>query len=150
MRSEGQVVSLGPIRMIVKEDGTRTRGTLGIAEFVVAPHVPTPPLHVHHSHEEGFYVLEGALEFLVGTEKIRADAGACVMVPIGVAHTFANIGNEAARFLNPFTPPRYLNYFVELSNLMSTPGMPTPVQVRDLMARYDTEVVGMDSPAQRV
>jgi hypothetical protein len=30
----------------------------------------------------------------------------------------------------------------ELSNLMST-GMPTPLQMRELMACYDTEVVGV-------
>lgn len=140
--SEGRVVSLGPIRMIVKEDGTRTRGTLGIAEFVIAPHVPTPPPHVHYVHEEGFYILEGELEFLVGTEKILAGKGAYVMVPIGVPHTFANTGNEPARFLNTFTPPRYLNYFEELSTLMAASGMPSPLQMRELMARYNTEVVG--------
>lgn len=139
--ADGRVVSLGPIQMIVKEDGSRTRGTLGIAEFVVAPHVPTPPPHVHRSHEEGFYVLEGELEFLVGTEKISADKGAFVMVPIGVPHTFANTGNVPARFLNTFTPPRYLNYFLELSALMAASGTPSPIQMRDLMARYDTEVI---------
>ena len=142
---EGRVVSLGPIQMIVKEDGSRTRSTLGIAEFVVAPHVPTPPPHVHHAHEEGFYVLEGELEFLVGTEKIVAGKGASVMVPIGVPHTFANTGNGPARFLNTFTPPRYLNYFEELSALMATSGTPSPMQMRELMARYDTEVVAIPS-----
>ena len=142
---EGRIVSLGPIRMIVKEDGTRTRGTLAIAEFVIAPNVPTPPPHIHHAHEECFYILEGELEFLVGTEKIQASTGAYVTIPIGVPHTFANIGNAPARFLNTFTPPKYLNYFYELSDLLSTSGMPTPMQMGELMARYDTEVVGMAS-----
>lgn len=138
---EGRVISLGPIRMIVKEDGKRTRGTLGIAEFVVAPHVPTPPPHIHHAHEEGFYVLEGELEFLVGIERVVAGKGAFVMVPIGVLHTFANTGNTPVRFLNTFTPPRYLNYFEELSKLMAASAPPTPLQMRELMARYDTEAV---------
>jgi mannose-6-phosphate isomerase-like protein (cupin superfamily) len=140
--NEGNIVSLGPIRMIVKEDGTRTRGTLGIAEFMIPPNAPPPPPHVHHAHEEGFYVLEGELEFMVGTERVRAGKGAYVTVPIGIAHTFSNPGSQPARFLNTFTPPHYLNYFYELSQLMSTSGLPTPVQMRDLMARYNTEVVG--------
>ncbi|MEO8971176.1 MAG: cupin domain-containing protein [Ktedonobacteraceae bacterium] len=143
--NEGRVVSLGTIRMIVKEDGTRTRGTLAIAEFEIAPHVPTPPPHIHRAHEECFYILEGELEFLVDTEKIHAGTGAYVTVPIGVPHTFANTGNAPARFLNTFTPPKYLNYFYELSALLSTSGIPTPVQMGELMARYDTEVVGMVS-----
>src|SRR5947208_13313836 len=103
--NEGRVVSLGPIRMIVKEDGSRTRGTLGIAEFVIPPNAPPPPPHVHHAHEEGFYVLEGELEFLVGTERVRAGKGTYVTVPIGIAHTFSNPGSQPARFLNTFTPP---------------------------------------------
>jgi oxalate decarboxylase/phosphoglucose isomerase-like protein (cupin superfamily) len=92
--------------------------------------------------QQGFYVLEGEVEFLVGTEKMHAARGAYVTVPIGVPHAFANTGNEPARFLNTFTPPHYLNYFEELSNLMFT-GMPTALQMRELMARYDTKVVGV-------
>lgn len=138
---EGRVITLGPIRMIVKEDGTHTRNTLGIAEFEVAPNVPTPPPHIHHAHEEGFYVLEGELEFMIGSESLRAGKGTFVMVPLGVPHTFSNPGNEPARFLNTFTPPQYIHYFEELSELMSASGAPTPMQIGGLMARYDTEVV---------
>jgi mannose-6-phosphate isomerase-like protein (cupin superfamily) len=127
--------------MIVKEDGTCTRGTLAIAEFEVAPRVPTPPLHVHHAHEEGFYILDGELEFLVGMQQIHADKGTYVTVPLGVPHTFMNMGNVPARFLNTFTPPRYLNYFFELSELIAGSGMPTPVQMGEPMARYETEVI---------
>jgi mannose-6-phosphate isomerase-like protein (cupin superfamily) len=138
---EGRSVSLGAIRMTVKEDGTATRGVLGIAEFEVAPNVPTPPPHIHHTHEEGFYVLEGELEFIIGNETMRAGKGTYVTMPIGVPHTFSNPGSAPARFLNTFTPPQYINYFEELSSLMSASGIPNPAQIRDLMARYDTEVI---------
>ena len=40
---EGRMLPLGPIQMVVQEDGTHTRGTLGVAAFEVAPHAPTPP-----------------------------------------------------------------------------------------------------------
>jgi mannose-6-phosphate isomerase-like protein (cupin superfamily) len=141
--TEGHFVSLGPIRLTVKEDGTRTRGTLAIVEFEVASGAPTPPPHIHRAHEEAFYILEGDLEFLVGTEKMYLGQGGYVMVPMGVPHTFGNPGHEPVRFLNTFTPPQYLNYFFELSNLIATSGGWTPVQLRELMARYDTDVVGM-------
>jgi mannose-6-phosphate isomerase-like protein (cupin superfamily) len=139
---EGRAIPpIGPVRMLVKEDGTRTRGTLGIAESEVPPNVPTPPLHIHHAHEEGFYVLEGELEFKVGAETIRAAKGTLVMVPIGVPHTFSNPGKETVRFLTTFTPPQYLTYFEEVGNLFRA-GTPDAAQLRELMARYDTEVVG--------
>lgn len=138
---EGRTISLGPIQMVVQEDGTLTRGTLGVAEFVVPPHAPTPPPHLHHAHEEVFYVLEGELEFLAGTETVQASAGTFVMVPIGVRHTFSNPTDRPARFLNTFTPPRYIHYFEEMSQLLQAGVAPNSPQLTGLMARYDTEVV---------
>ncbi len=139
---EGRKISLGPIQMIVHEDGTHTRETLAVAEFTIPPHVPgTPPPHIHHAHEEGFYVLEGELEFLAGTERVRAAQGTWVMVPIGALHTFSNPTDKPARFLNTFTPPLYIGYFEEMSKLIFAEGGVTPQQGAELMARYDTEVV---------
>src|SRR5258707_1537178 len=122
---EGRTLPLGPIHMVVQEDGTHTRGTLGVAEFEVPPHAPTPPPHIHHAHEEGFYILDGELEFQVGADTIRAGQGAFVMVPIGVAHTFRNATDQPARFLNTFTPRRYLGYFAELAQLLQAAVPPT-------------------------
>ena len=138
---EGRTLPLGPIQMVVQEDGMHTRGTLGIAEFEVAPHAPTPPPHIHHAHEEGFYILEGELEFLAGTQTVRAVQGTFVMVPIGTVHTFSNPTDRPARFLNTFTPPRYIHYFEEMSQLLQAGVPPSSSQLTELMARYDTEVV---------
>ena len=138
---EGRVIHIGPIRVTVLEDGSSTRGTMAIAEFAFPPHSPSPAPHVHHAHEEGFYVLEGNLEFKVNGETIHAGAGSFVMVPIGVAHTFSNPTDHPARFLNTFTPPQYIHYFEEMSTLVAKSGPPTPEQARAIMAHYDTEVV---------
>jgi mannose-6-phosphate isomerase-like protein (cupin superfamily) len=138
---EGHTLPLGPIHMLVQEDGTHTRGTLGLAEFEVAPHAPTPPPHIHHAHEEGFYILEGELEFLAGTQTVRASQGTFVMVPIGTVHTFSNPTEKPARFLNTFTPSLYLGYFEELSTFIQASVSLNPQQLAELMARYDTEVV---------
>ena len=141
-RGEGHAVPLGSVHMVVQEDGTHTRGTLGFAEFEAAPHAQTPPPHIHHAHEEIFYVLEGELEFLAGTETVRAGQGTFVMVPIGAVHTFSNPTDKPARFLNTFTPPLYIDYFEEMSKLIQAGGALTQQQVVELMARYKTEIVG--------
>jgi mannose-6-phosphate isomerase-like protein (cupin superfamily) len=138
---EGRTIALGPIQMVVQEDGTQTRGTLGVAEFTVPPHVPTPPPHIHHAHEEGFYILEGELEFLAGTEILRAGQGTWVMVPMGTVHTISNPTDKPVRFLNTFTPPLYLGYFEAMSKLIQAEGALDPHQMAALMASYDTEVV---------
>lgn len=138
---KGRSIAIGPIHLNVLEDGTNTRGTMAIAEFTIPPHAPSPFPHVHHAHEEGFYVLEGELEFKVDGETLRARTGSFVMVPIGVPHTFSNPGNTPARFLNTFTPPQYISYFKEMSELVSKSGQPTPEQGQAIMARYNTAVL---------
>ncbi len=139
---EGRAISMGPIRFAVLEDGTSTRGTMAIAESTYPSHSQSPFPHIHHAHEEGFYVLEGELEFNVDGEIVHVGAGSFVMIPIGVMHTFSNPGDKLARFLSTFTPPQYIHYFEEMSELVSKSGPPTLEQVRALMARYDTELVG--------
>ena len=139
---EGHTLQFGDVQMIVKEDGTHTRGTLGVAEFLVPPQGHgVPPAHIHHTHEEGFYILEGELEFVVGIQTVRVGQGAFVMVPAGVAHTFSNPTEKPARFLSTFTPPGYLSYFEELSQLHQATASPSWQQIAELMARYDTEAV---------
>jgi quercetin dioxygenase-like cupin family protein len=138
---EGRSITMGPIHITVLEDGTNTRGTMAIAEFIYPPHSPSPFPHAHLAHEEVFYVLEGELEFQADGKTIRAGAGTFVMVPIGVPHTFSNPSEKSARFLNTFTPPQYIHYFEEMSELFSKSGPPTLEQSRAIMARYDTEIL---------
>jgi mannose-6-phosphate isomerase-like protein (cupin superfamily) len=138
---EGREMMLGSVRVTVQEDGAHTRGTFGLAEFAFPPHAPAPPPHVHHAHEEGFYILEGELEFLVGGERIQVGQGTFILVPIGVAHSFGNPTDRPARFLNTFTPPRYLGYFEEMSRQIAASGPLNPSQARELMAHYETDVV---------
>ena len=138
----GRALAVGPVRLSVKEDGTHTRGTLAIAEFTIPPHAPGPPPHVHRAHEEGFYILEGEIEFVVGEETIQVGVGGWVLAPIGVPHSFRNPGEKSARFLNTFTPDRYIGYFNEIAALSNVSGQPDAAQMAEIMARYDSDVVG--------
>src|SRR3954452_19047803 len=126
--------------MTVKEDGSRTRGTLAVLEFEASGAFPSPVPHFHRNHEEGFYVLEGELEFTVGSETIAAPAGTWVMVPIGVPHTFRNARSEPVRFLGTMSPDLYVHYFEEISPLFAS-GHPDPKAIGEIMARYHTETL---------
>jgi quercetin dioxygenase-like cupin family protein len=55
-----------------------SQGAEGVAlvEHVVVAGSAGPPLHMHPSHAEGFYVLAGELTFQVGDEMRTARAGA--------------------------------------------------------------------------
>ena len=43
------------------------------------------PLHAH-DEEQMTYVLQGALQFLVGGEDVRVEEGEVLLIPSGVAH----------------------------------------------------------------
>ncbi len=73
-------------------------------EFVHGPGEQGPDLHVHHDHVDAFVVLEGELSFTFQGASLHAAAGTIVVVPPRVAHTYANEGAAAARFLNLHAP----------------------------------------------
>jgi uncharacterized cupin superfamily protein len=54
---------------------------------VVAPAGYQPPLHVHEEEDEALYILDGELTITIGETEHRAEAGAFVLSPMGVAHT---------------------------------------------------------------
>ena len=66
---------------------------------------PIAGLHVHHSDDEAWYVLEGTLGFRVGDDEVEAGAGAAVFVPRGTPHSFWNAGDGPARYVLVM-PPR--------------------------------------------
>jgi mannose-6-phosphate isomerase-like protein (cupin superfamily) len=57
------------------------------------------PLHVHHADDEAWHVVSGALRFRFEDQEVIARAGATVLVPAGVPHTFGNAGPEPSRFI---------------------------------------------------
>ncbi|HVF32619.1 MAG TPA: cupin domain-containing protein [Acidimicrobiales bacterium] len=80
--------------------GGATGQTLALANWPtegVATEVA--PLHVHHSDDEAWYVIEGALRFRLADRELLATAGSTVLVPAGVPHTFGNAGPEPSRYL---------------------------------------------------
>ena len=54
-----------------------------------------------HTHKgpEGFYVLEGSIEFIVEGETRKGGPGFWALAPSGVSHTFGNAGDSPARVL---------------------------------------------------
>jgi mannose-6-phosphate isomerase-like protein (cupin superfamily) len=133
--------------LTIKEDGSRTRGELTVVEIELPPRSSPPPQHLHHRHDETWYVLAGELDFSVGTDTVRVGPGGWVLVPIGVPHTFSNPGGGQARFLSTMTPGFYLRYFEELAGRIGelhARGQPPTRETlgrlaAELMPKYYTE-----------
>jgi mannose-6-phosphate isomerase-like protein (cupin superfamily) len=137
-------------RMAVKARGEETAGAFTLLELVQPKGVPGPPLHVHHTADEAFYVLAGTLTVRLGERTLDAPAGSFVLVPRGVAHTFANRSEEPSRFLAILSPAASFGYIEEINALHAA----TPPGRRIDMAaaaaigqRYETEFLGPPMPS---
>lgn len=75
-------------------------------------------LHLHRTHAETFYILEGAVEFYVDGDWMTAGAGACLHVPPGTPHACIMAeGCTEAWMLMIYQPSGFDQYLAELSTM---------------------------------
>jgi quercetin dioxygenase-like cupin family protein len=74
-----------------------TGGELLAFDFALRPGGAVPVSHIHPIQTERFAVVAGRMRFRVGPRTVVAGPGDVVEVAPGVAHAFANDGDEEAR-----------------------------------------------------
>jgi mannose-6-phosphate isomerase-like protein (cupin superfamily) len=136
---EGIALSARGSRMLFKATAETTSGTFSLMDRQLPVSNRRPQPH-RHQGPEGFYVLEGSIEFVVGAQTRTGGPGFWALVPGGVAHTFGNAGETPARLLIIHAPAADA-YFVELQDLWSKATPPTPEEERALMRRHGLEPV---------
>jgi len=134
---EGKEVSARGSHMVFKAIGDTTDGAFSFMERQLPVSNRRPQPHIHHG-PEGFFVLEGSIEFVVGDQRRIGGPGFWALVPSGVSHTFGNVGKTPARLLIIHVPAADA-YFVELQALWSREEPPTPEEERELMRRHGLE-----------
>ena len=87
---------------VIKATAADTGGQLTILEITERPDAQGP-LHVHHTEDEAFWILEGSATFEVGDQTIEARAGDYVFGPRDVPHRYST-GPDGCRMLFIFTP----------------------------------------------
>ena len=60
---------------------------ISLLEFHARPGVTTP-LHIHHTHDEVFRVLEGQVTWRVADNDLICDAGDTLLAPKGIPHAY--------------------------------------------------------------
>jgi quercetin dioxygenase-like cupin family protein len=143
---QGRVLDVLGQHIIYKVKAEHTSGAYALAEGVAAPHSLVPK-HVHRREDEGFYVLEGALEIECGGERFTALAGSFVLLPRGVPHALRNATGAAARLLCVQSPAGVETFFEHLSALGEA-GRPDPAEVESLMERYEVELASGNRPVR--
>lgn len=119
----GRPYDAGPMHAVFKADGAETDDRYCVSEWWLEAGQPGPGPHSHEANEELFYVLEGAMSFLVGAEWIEAPRGSFLRIPAGTTHDFGNRSEKRASVLNVFIPggfetlmPRIVAYMAGVSD----------------------------------
>jgi mannose-6-phosphate isomerase-like protein (cupin superfamily) len=108
-------------------------------EYVAPLGAVGPPQHIHHEHDETFFVADGHFEFVLGDTTVDAPTGTFLDVPRGVAHTFRNAGEALGTIVGTFNPGHFAGYFHELAALIEATGAaPDMATWTDLYGRYGT------------
>lgn len=101
---EGRSYDMGGMSSLFLADGAETDSTYSISEWWLDPGQPGPGAHSHEANDDIFYVLEGAMDFLLDHNWVQAGRGDFIRVPAGVTHDFANNSDKRAGLLNIYIP----------------------------------------------
>jgi mannose-6-phosphate isomerase-like protein (cupin superfamily) len=98
---------------------TDTAGELLEATNWVDAQMGGPPVHVHPAAEEGYAVIEGALDVYIAGEWRQLRAGEAATVPAGVPHTLRNTAAGPVRLINIHRPAmQFESFFREMHALI--------------------------------
>ena len=125
----------------IKISSRDTGGAFAVMEAVAPPECG-PPLHLHRTQDEWFYILEGNYIFEVDGLQMHAGPGATVFAPRGSRHTFQNIGSTPARAIVTVVPGGIDIFFEELSVLVPPGTIPDPATLLPLFERHGLELLG--------
>jgi len=136
--SAGQVLPPGGGRTIpmigtVKVSASQSEGAFELIEYV-GPAVPPP--HIHHHHDEAFYVAEGTFRFTLGERDFDATPGSLVHVPRGTRHAFT--AGPSAKALLLIVPAGLEGFFDALGEGLAS-GTPGPELRAALAGKYDSD-----------
>jgi mannose-6-phosphate isomerase-like protein (cupin superfamily) len=131
---------------LIKGVGSQTGGALATVEFLHPLGFATP-LHVHHTADESFYVLEGSIRGVCGDQQWQATTGGFVWLPRGIPHGYAVDGDATLRTLAITVPAGFDRFVVEAGEPARERALPPPAppdieKLEAAGAKYGIETVG--------
>jgi mannose-6-phosphate isomerase-like protein (cupin superfamily) len=155
MAHAGQIIE-NPVsgeRITFRKTAADTGGELLSFDLELSPDGHVPGKHVHPEQEERFEVVSGTMRFRMGRKTVVAEAGDVVTVPAGVAHKFANGGDDTAIVRVEVRPALRMENLLETAVALAeegrttSKGMPKPLDLALLVGEFEREVVGAFPPA---
>jgi quercetin dioxygenase-like cupin family protein len=144
--ADAEVLGLAQLSTRLLADSDVTGGALSVMRTTMREGIEGARPHTHSQSAELFYILDGELQLLAGSQVIIAGKGDLVVVPPKMAHAFATTPGHGADFLIVLAPglPRF-GYFRLVERLSRG-----EAQLSELLASqdlYDNHF--LDSPVWR-
>jgi mannose-6-phosphate isomerase-like protein (cupin superfamily) len=115
-------------------------GAFAVAEFTVPAGFGGPQPHIHHDVDEGFHVLEGTLQVVVGEDTVQAPPGTFMLATRGNRHAFSNPSDQPVRVLGYWSPARGLALVEALGKLITAAGVPDASAVEEIYREHNSEL----------
>jgi quercetin dioxygenase-like cupin family protein len=122
-------------RILATSEGTD--GEYGLVYMIEVAAGDMSPLHVHHTHDEGFLLLAGQLSLFLPDREIALRPGEFVLAPRGIPHTY-RVGRSAARWLVLSTPAGFEEFVADIAALDPV----TPEALTATGAVHGIEILG--------
>lgn len=137
--------SLGSLT-VLKATAENTNCSFSLIEEQV-PAGQSPPLHVHQSDDEMWYIIDGKVTFEVDGERFTATNGSTVFAPHGLPHSY--ITDEETRWLMFVHEPGLEQLWASVGSPADSWTIPDDSEVEEQMNRlaeqleqYGIEIVG--------
>jgi quercetin dioxygenase-like cupin family protein len=136
----------------IKASGADTAGSFSMIEIKALPGWETP-WHVHDTHDEYFYILEGSVLARVGEAVVTLNAGDFAFGPRCVPHGYRVIGDKPARLLMMTGDRDFAEFVREASQPAADETLPQPFDgdfgpIDAASARHGITVLGAFSDVQ--
>ncbi len=145
--TEGRAVSrLNGESTVVKLEPEATHGAYALRSNTAPPHFVSVPLHRHRDMEEAFVVVAGTMSVVAGSRRLDAGPGEVCLIPRGLPHALANLGDVPVEWLTLLSPGDRSGWIDDEERLIrEADGDPSLVDDAALHAvheRYGLEIVG--------
>ena len=114
-----------------------TGGQYGLVDMIEVAAGDMPPLHIHHTHDEGFLLLDGELSLFLPDREIALRPSEFVLAPRGIPHAY-RVGDTPARWLVLSTPAGFEGFVADIAALDPV----TPEALTATGAVYGIEILG--------
>jgi mannose-6-phosphate isomerase-like protein (cupin superfamily) len=146
--SEGESIRVAGVDHVFRLAAAHTDGRFAFEEFTLAPGVVGARPHVHHGHDEYFYVLEGELTLHDGTGEVTVGPGHVLAALRGTPHGFRNAGTVPARGLCLYTPAGYEDYFRQVHAAVAAGAEATDALLTEFRGRFQTTAHPPERPIE--